>query len=125
MRTYRFFVYILASRSKTLYVGVTNNLWNRVLQHREGTGSVFTSRYRVTRLVYFEVFQYVSNAIAREKELKDWNRARKLALIEGTNPAWTDFAEGWSREAVTPVYEGKVEAEGNADPSASLRDDKG
>jgi putative endonuclease len=79
----------------------------------------------MTRLVYFEEFQYVNQAIAREKELKDWNRARKLALIEGTNPAWTDLSEGWSRDAVTPVYEGEVGAEGSADPSASLRDDKG
>ena len=71
MRVYSFYVYILASRSRTLYIGVTNNIWHRVLQHREGTGSVFTASYRVERLVHYEPFQYIQQAIAREKELKD------------------------------------------------------
>ena len=107
MRVYRFYVYILASRSKTLYIGVTNNLWHRVLQHREGTGSVFTSRYKICRLVYSEEFQYIHQAIAREKELKDWNRARKIALIEQRNASWTDLAEDWSRDVETLTYDWK------------------
>ena len=109
MRVYRFFVYILASRSKTLYVGVTNNIWNRVLQHREGTGSVFTKRYRIVRLVHVEEFQFIQTAIAREKELKDWNRGKKVRLIEQGNPSWSDLAEGWSRDVETLQYDWKRE----------------
>ncbi len=109
MRVYNFSVYILASRSRTLYIGVTNNLWHRVLQHSEGTGSVFTSKYRVIRLVHHEDFQYIEHAIEREKELKDWRRERKIALIEASNPSWTDLAEGWSRQVETPQYDWKRE----------------
>jgi putative endonuclease len=89
---YEFFVYILSSRSRTLYIGVTRDLRIRVLQHREKKPGSFTARYNIHRLVYFERFQYVQNAIAREKELKDWNRARKIELIESTNPTWQDLA---------------------------------
>ena len=79
---YSFFVYILASQSRTLYVGVTGNLSARVMQHREQVAGSFTARYYIDRLVYFERFQYVRNAIAREKQLQDWNRMKKIALIE-------------------------------------------
>jgi putative endonuclease len=89
---YEFYVYILASRSRTLYIGVTRHLRTRILQHRAQKPGSFTARYKIDRLVYFERFQYISNAIAREKELKDWNRARKIALIETTNPTWEDLA---------------------------------
>jgi putative endonuclease len=89
---YNFYVYILASRSRTLYIGMTNNLRARILQHRESKPGSFTARYQIDRLVYFERTQYVRNAIEREKELKDWNRARKIALIESTNPTWADLA---------------------------------
>jgi putative endonuclease len=89
---YEFYVYILSSRSRTLYIGVTRHLRPRVLQHRAQKPRSFTARYNIDRLVYFERFQYISNAIAREKELKDWNRARKIALIETTNPTWEDLA---------------------------------
>ena len=94
-REYNFYVYILSSRSRTLYIGVTNNLRERVLKHREKEPGTFTARYNIDRLIYFERFQYVNNAIAREKELKDWNRGRKIALIESMNPAWEDFAADW------------------------------
>ena len=94
-REYNFYVYILASRSRTLYVGVTHALRTRVAQHREGAPGTFTTRYNVHRLVYAERFQYVGNAIAREKELKDWNRGRKVALIEVRNPTWEDLAADW------------------------------
>ena len=106
-KVHGYWVYILSSRSKTLYIGVTNSLVHRVLQHREGRGSVFTKRYRVTRLVYFEAFQFIQDAIAREKELKDWRRERKVALIEKDNPAWSDLAEGWTRNIETPQYDWK------------------
>jgi putative endonuclease len=94
----QFFVYILSSRSRTLYVGVTNNVARRVDQHRRGVASVFTCRYRISRLVYVEVTQDIHSAIAREKQIKGWRREKKLALIEGFNPAWQDLAEGWGGE---------------------------
>ena len=92
-RTY--FVYILANRSKTLYVGVTNHIHRRVLDHRNGTASAFTRRYLIRRLVYVESTTDVRAAIAREKQIKGWLRAKKLELIEGANPEWADLAAGW------------------------------
>jgi putative endonuclease len=91
-REYEFFVYILSSRSRQLYVGMTNDLRRRVGQHKAGVDDGFTKRYAITRLVYFERFQYVNNAIAREKELKDWRRELKVRLIEAENPTWEDLA---------------------------------
>ena len=90
MRTY--FVYILASRSRTLYVGVTNDLARRVDEHQQGLTAGFTSKYRVTRLVYFEQFVDIRDAIAREKELKGWRRSRKVRLIEESNVTWDDLS---------------------------------
>jgi putative endonuclease len=87
-----YYVYILASRSRSLYAGVTNNLIHRVSQHRQGLVTGFTSRYRIHRLVHFETYRDVRAAIAREKEIKGWGRAKKLALIERGNPAWEDLA---------------------------------
>jgi len=85
-------VYMLASRSRVLYTGVTGQLLERVKQHREGFVPGFTSRYRIHRLVYFEPFQNPKSAIAREKEIKGWNRGKKIALIETRNPTWEDLA---------------------------------
>ena len=86
------FVYILASKPfGTLYVGVTNNLIGRVLQHREGRGSVFTRRYRVTRLVWFEAHQSIAAAIQRETSLKRWKRDWKIDLVNESNPEWRDL----------------------------------
>ncbi len=90
-REYHFWVYILSNRSHTLYIGVTNNLRARVAQHRQQKPGTHTARYRVGRLVYYEFFQYIRNAIAREKELKHWTRAQKVALIESTNPTWEEL----------------------------------
>jgi putative endonuclease len=91
-REYHFWVYILSSRSRNLYVGMTNKLFGRTEQHRdhEHPGS-FTARYDIHRLVYFEYFQYVRSAIAREKELKRYTRAQKIELIEKVNPTWEDL----------------------------------
>ena len=87
-----FAVYILASqRNGTLYVGVTRDLPRRLEQHKAGAGSVFTRRYGVTRLVYAERFDHAVDAIAREKQLKGWNRAWKLRLIEAANPRWLEI----------------------------------
>jgi putative endonuclease len=94
-REYHFYVYILSSRSRTLYIGVTNALRSRVLEHREKVPGSFTARYNIDRLVYFERFKYINNAIARERELKDWNRAKKVALITTKNPTWEDLAADW------------------------------
>ncbi len=85
-------VYILASRSRNLYVGVTSNLEQRLRQHREGLVPGFTSRYRIFRLVHYEVFGDIRLAIAREKEIKGWRREKKLWLINRRNPLWEDLA---------------------------------
>jgi len=88
---YQFWVYILSSRSRTLYIGMTNSLRKRIMEHRKQTPGTFTARYQITRLVYCEQFQYGNNAIAREKELKKWTRAQKIALIEAANPTWEEL----------------------------------
>ena len=90
----QFYVYVLASKSRVLYVGVTNDLLRRVHEHRTAT-SGFTARYRVRRLVHFEVTGNATAAIQREKAIKGWVRAKKMALIQGSNPAWTDLAARW------------------------------
>jgi len=87
--------YIMASLSRRVYVGVTNNLLRRMTEHKRGTLQCFTQKYRMNRLVYFESFQYVRDAIAREKEIKGWRRSTKVALIEARNPTWADISEGW------------------------------
>ncbi len=88
-RTY--FVYITASRSRVLYVGVTRDLNRRVFEHRLGCNPGFTKRFRVTRLVYFEFTNNIMAAIAREKQIKGWSRSKKLALISSANPEWNDL----------------------------------
>jgi putative endonuclease len=89
------FVYILASKTQRLYVGVTNDLVRRVWEHREGVVAGFTKRYGVTRLVYFEAFGRPEDAISREKQVKRYARVKKLALIESLNPGWHDLAGRW------------------------------
>jgi len=91
----RGYVYILASRKNgTLYIGVTNDLATRVQAHRDGTASVFTKRYGVTRLVWYEEYPIVPLAIQRETSLKRWKREWKIALIEKVNPEWDDLSAG-------------------------------
>ena len=116
-RIRRYYVYILVSKGRVLYVGVTGFLMARVLQHKSGEGQGFTQKYNVGRLVYYEVFRYVNNAIARETEIKKWRREKKVALIEADNPRWDDLAEGW----------GEAAAGGKADssPASPVRNDKG
>ena len=93
----RFYVYIMTNGPKpaVLYTGVTGNLVRRVWQHKNKLVPGFTSRYNLTRLVYYEQFVYPDAAIAREKEIKGWSRVKKLRLIESMNPAWDDLAEEW------------------------------
>ncbi len=92
LREHAYWVYIFASdRNGTLYVGVTNDLYRRVMEHREELVPGFTKRYGVKRLVYFEEHGDVEAAIAREKSIKRWRRAWKLQLIEQANPRWRDL----------------------------------
>ncbi|MBT8257249.1 MAG: GIY-YIG nuclease family protein [Bacteroidia bacterium] len=92
-RTHQYWIYILTNKPRgTLYIGITNNLDRRMYEHRNGLGSIFTKRYGLRQLVYFEEFQWVQEAIAREKQLKNWNRAWKIELIEHFNPRWIDLS---------------------------------
>jgi putative endonuclease len=92
MRASPYFVYVLASRlGGTLYIGVTNDLVRRAQEHRQGEVEGFTKKYGVSRLVHFEAFDDIHEAIAREKRLKKWNRAWKIQLIEEHNPNWDDL----------------------------------
>jgi len=87
--------YIMASRSHTIYVGVTSDLLKRVFQHKWKDHEGFTARYNCDRLVWFERNQDVHKAIAREKELKGWRRSKKIALTESANPTWNDLSRDW------------------------------
>ena len=90
-----YFTYIMASRSHTLYIGVTGKLPERVFQHKWKEHEGFTAKYNCDRLVWFEGHLNVTAAIAREKQLKGWRRDKKIALIEKTNPAWGDLSKDW------------------------------
>ena len=91
-------MYIMANRSRTLYTGVTGDLERRVYQHKHKLISGFTTRYDMDCLVYYEETSDVHAAIAREKQIKGWLRAKKIALIESLNPGWFDLSAGWSAE---------------------------
>jgi putative endonuclease len=112
-REHNYYVYIVASRTRVLYCGMTNSVARRTEEHRLGAIPGFNADYRCHRLVWFEHYQYVHNAINREKEIKGWTRAKKIALLEEINPSWADLSDAWRLE--------------NAGPSPTLRsgrDDK-
>ncbi|HET9744235.1 MAG TPA: GIY-YIG nuclease family protein [Chitinophagaceae bacterium] len=91
-----FFVYIMSNYTRTvLYTGVTNDLLKRVMQHKNGQGSIFTSKYKCYSLVYYEEYMDANSAIAREKQLKKWHRQWKIELITKNNPAMLDLATDW------------------------------
>ena len=90
-----YYVYIVSSISKTLYIGVTNDIRRRMLEHKTGAVPGFTLQYQINRLVYYEPFLDSRAAIDREKEIKRWGRKRKLCLIELNNPGWADLSDGW------------------------------
>jgi putative endonuclease len=96
---HRYFVYILASKSRTLYIGITSDLATRMREHRSGVYGGFTTEYKVHRLVYYEQFQWVQAAIGREKQLKRWRREKKVMLIERENPTWEDLSADWGKPA--------------------------
>ena len=91
----QFYVYIMANRSHTLYVGVTNNLERRVCEHKRKHNSGFTSNYNINHPVFYETTNDVQVAIAREKQIKGWLRSKKIALIETQNPEWQDLSKDW------------------------------
>jgi putative endonuclease len=113
MRDY--YVYIMSNRTHVLYIGVTNDLLRRVEEHRAGTLGGFTSKYKLRRLVYYEHSNDVVAAIAREKQLKNWRREKKITLIEKMNPTWSDL----SREMFGEVAEADESVPDG--PSKSLR----
>jgi putative endonuclease len=90
-----YFTYIVASRSHTLYIGVTGDLHKRVFQHKWKEFGGFSAQYNCDRLVWFERYQDVTAAIGREKQLKGWRRVKKISLIEKMNPAWIDLSREW------------------------------
>jgi putative endonuclease len=95
---YKFWVYILSSHSGTLYVGITGFFEQRIHQHKYDSIEGFTKKYQCHRLVYYESYQDVQVAIAREKQIKRWRREKKVTLIGRVNPRWLDLAENWGRE---------------------------
>ena len=95
-----FYVYILASKKNgVLYIGVTNNIERRIVEHKNGLNKGFSWKYNVHRLVYYEMFSSIIEAIGREKRLKKWNRAWKIELIEKENPEWEDISSGFGSDS--------------------------
>lgn len=92
-------VYVMSGHNRRLYTGVTSDLERRVWEHRMKLLPGFTSRYNFHKLVFYEVVEGPHSAIEREKQIKGWNRQKKLALIEGTNPQWEDLSAGWSDDS--------------------------
>ncbi len=90
-----YFVYIMSSLSRRIYIGVTNNLERRVSEHKQKLVPGFTAKYNMTRLVYSETYTDINAAIAREKQIKGWLREKKIALIQSVNPMWKDLSEEW------------------------------
>ncbi len=91
-----YYVYILTNHSRTLYIGVTNDLQRRMYEHQNKLVDGFTKKYNIDQLVYFEQTESISDAIAREKQLKKWSRSKKLALIQSTNPEWHNLGQDLS-----------------------------
>ena len=130
-----YWVYILARRSRNLYTGVTNRLLRRLVEHREGTVPGFTTRYKIFRLVHYEIYTDIRLAIAREKEIKGWRPEKKIWLIEFTNPRWDDLAEPWygigqkveaERPASMGAEEGKAaNAKADLSPPSKTKPDSG
>ncbi len=100
MNTY--YVYIMASHTKVLYTGVTNNLETRVSQHKSASPTTFTGKYNVNRLVWYEDYTDIKDAISREKQLKGWRRSKKVTLIEAANPRWVDISYRWFHQVGIP-----------------------
>jgi putative endonuclease len=117
MAHHYYYVYILASKSRVLYLGVASNLESRLRQHRDETYSGFAEHYNAFRLVYYEVFAWVQDAIAREKQIKRWRREKKVFLIELANPTWEDLSAEWTCRI---TYQNSESSEKTAGPSTPL-----
>ena len=124
MRERTYSVYILASRSLTLYIGVTGNLQRRINQHKHQSFDGFTAQYQIERLVYYERFNDIRNAISREKQLKRWRREKKIALIKSMNPTWIDLSEEWSKPIHLQVPSDSSEPALSLPKGQSLRPDR-
>jgi putative endonuclease len=96
----RYFVYVLTNTSRTLYIGVANDIVRRVYEHKNKLVSGFTSRYNVSQLVYFEETSAVQAALMREKEINRWRRSKKTHLINSVNPKWTDLSAAWYTDEI-------------------------
>ncbi len=90
-----YYVYILTNNSRTLYTGMTNDIHRRIYEHKNKLIKEFTSKYNITKLVYYEITTDVKAAIVREKQIKGWIRKKKIELIEKGNPEWSDLSEEW------------------------------
>jgi putative endonuclease len=121
----RYFVYIMANASKRIYTGMTNSIRRRVREHKLKLTAGFAAKYNITRLVYFESFEDVRNAIEREKQVKAWTRAKRLALVESTNPKWDDLSREWDQPQMfrfTPkIANRQVRCDGRRNQGPSLR----
>jgi len=106
-KQHNYWVYLMASKSGALYVGMTNNLERRVWEHKQKLVDNFTKKYNCTKLVWFEEFREVRDAIECETRIKDWRRDKKVALIQRVNPFWKDLSEGWL-ESVTPAVTAEI-----------------
>jgi putative endonuclease len=96
MKLHQYYVYIITNQANTvLYVGVTNDIKNRISEHKLKIFKGFTAMYNCNKLVYFEDFQWIQDAIAREKQLKAGSRQKKIDLIIADNPLWNDLSDGW------------------------------
>jgi putative endonuclease len=101
-----YYTYITASPSRTLYIGVTSNLETRLHQHKSKEYKGFSATYGCDRLVFFERYTDPDSAIAREKQLKGWTRAKKIDLVERNNPTWTDLSNDWGKPIPSPQNAG-------------------
>ena len=103
MKRHSYFVYVVASKSRVLYIGMTGHFDQRIWEHKQDLIDGFSKQYRCHRLVYYESFDDVKKAIGREKQLKRWSRGKKVWLIERMNPTWEDLAEGLGEKQVPPL----------------------
>lgn len=94
-KEHSYYVYIMTNKSKTLYTGMTNDLLRQVYEHKHKLVEGFTKKYNITKLVFFDQTSDVNEAIALEKKIKGWTRAKKIALIESQNPNWLDLSQDW------------------------------
>jgi putative endonuclease len=121
MRERSYYVYIIASRTRVLYTGMTSNIEARAVQHKTKYFAGFTADYNCCRLVWYESYDDPNRAIAREKQIKRWIRAKKLALINKMNPTWIDLSENWGKPLRPISPEARIDAPTLASPQLSTK----